>query len=92
MRTMEQLKELERGCKIDNLFSKFCDYEFIRTKGWFNMYDRKSVLEELDFLDSPLKSKSDYAYIMSNYSDIVEALGDNLVIEDSGCVSLKYAS
>ena len=38
----------------------------------------RGVLEELEFMDSPLQDKESYFYIQENYDRIVEELGDNL--------------
>ena len=54
----------------------------------------RGVLEELDFMGSPLQDKESYFYIQENYDRIVEELGDNLESYDDGddywIVDIKY--
>ena len=55
--------------------------EHIRLGGEYNMITEvRGVLEELDFVGSPLQDKESYFYIQENYDRIVEELGDNLKV------------
>jgi len=91
MKTYKEIRELSFGHKVDDVYEKFCDYKFLENKGWFNMMrDTKDILDELRFLDSPLDNKRDYKYIFINRKQIEQELGDNLVICESGSVSIKH--
>tara|TARA_R110002020_G_scaffold162672_6_gene348512 strand:+ start:524 stop:847 length:324 start_codon:yes stop_codon:yes gene_type:complete len=91
MKTYKEIEELSFGHEVDNVYEKFCDYKFLENKGWFNMMrDTKDILDELRFIDSPLDNKRDYKYIFINRKQIEQELGDNLVICESGSVSIKH--
>ena len=91
MKTYEEIKELSKNHKVDNVYEKFCDYKFLENKGWFNMMREKDeVIKELIFIGSPLDNKRDYKYIFLNREKIEQELGDNLFINKDGTVEIKF--
>tara|TARA_R110002110_G_scaffold133107_1_gene315236 strand:+ start:212 stop:520 length:309 start_codon:yes stop_codon:yes gene_type:complete len=79
MKTYAEMYELQQEHEVENVYNKFCDYEHIRLGGEYNMIrERRAVLEELEFMDSPLQDGQSYVYIQRNYERIVEEMGDNL--------------
>lgn len=91
MKTYKEINNLEKQHSINNVYNKFCDYKYFENKGWFNMMrEVKDVLDECRFIGSPLRTKRDYKYIFINRKQIEQELGDNLVICESGSVSIKH--
>ena len=96
MKTFKEMYELQQQHEVENVYNKFCDYEHIRLGGEYNMITEvRGVLEELEFMYSPLQDRESYFYIQENYDRIVEELGDNLESYDDGenywIVDIKYA-
>ena len=95
MKTYAEMYELQQQHEVENVYNKFCDYEHFRLGGEYNMITEvRAVLEELEFMDSPLQDRESYFYIQENYDRIVEELGDNLESYDDGddywIVDIKY--